>query len=61
MVMCTYLSFQHPRNVQLLFCTLRACHATSLPCKDTIGIKGAAVRACAVTEAATCVGVWRGE
>lgn len=60
MVMCIYLSFQHASNVQLLFCTLRACHATCLPCKDTTGIKGAAVRAQAATEAATWVGVGRG-
>lgn len=42
MAICVYLSFQHTSNVYLLFCTLKASHATSLLSRDIISTEGAA-------------------
>lgn len=46
MVIRIYLSFQHTSNVQLLFCTLKASHATSLLSMDIISTEGAASTVC---------------
>lgn len=39
-------SFQHTSNVQLLFCTLKTSHATSLLSRDIISTEGAASTVC---------------
>lgn len=43
---CICLSFQRTSNVQLLFCALKASHATSLLSMDIISTEGAASTVC---------------